>query len=281
MLFTIAFGMELAVPLPDSITCRLFIKNGQPYGSCRNKVSPTPSFVYRIADGYRVLLAKVEEHFESKLPGQWSSDFAIYFKPTNNAYQKDFQVLCTDSDAMRVQLDTAWHKARLRNGGQAGFVLELYIYVPKPVEQTTTLRRATASRIQEQMPRVAGLLREQGIAAGPATQTYMATAQARLPDGAPLAVPDNTTFRQLQHVDAQQAAMDETLQREQQQAAAEYHLVRIKIQDVPVAMQVNISDLRLALGLPSFSLRPPFRAPTAVATAAPTEDMEDIDHLDN
>eukprot|EP00644_Phytophthora_capsici_P015628 jgi/Phyca11/121561/e_gw1.44.275.1 len=232
--------MELAVPLPDSITCRLFIKNGQPYGSCRNK------------------------HFESKLPGQWSSDFAIYFKPTNNAYQKDFQVLCTDSDAMRVQLDTAWHKARLRNGGQAGFVLELYIYVPKPVEQTTTLRRATASRIQEQMPRVAGLLREQGIAAGPATQTYMATAQARLPDGAPLAVPDNTTFRQLQH-----------------QAAAEYHLVRIKIQDVPVAMQVNISDLRLALGLPSFSLRPPFRAPTAVATAAPTEDMEDIDHLDN
>eukprot|EP00644_Phytophthora_capsici_P006046 jgi/Phyca11/4643/fgenesh1_pm.PHYCAscaffold_2_\ len=244
MLFTIAFGMELAVPLSESITCRLFIKNGQPYGSC----------------------AKVEEYFESKLPGQWSSDFAIYFKPTNNAYQKDFHVLCTDSDAMRVQLDKAWHKARLRNGGQkAGFVLELYIYVPKPVSQPATIRRATASRIQEQMPQVAGLLREQGIAAGPATQTYMATTQARLPDGAPLA----------------QAAMDETLQREQQQAAAEYHLVRIKIQDVPVAMQVNISDLRLAHGLPSFSLRPSFRAPTAVATEAPTEDMEDIDHLDN
>ncbi|KAE9279768.1 hypothetical protein PR003_g28140 [Phytophthora rubi] len=153
----------------------------------------------------------------------------------------------------------AWYKARLRkNEGQAGFMLELYIYVPKPVEPTTKLRRATAARIQEQMPRVAVLLRKQGIAAGPATQNYMAVTQARLPDGAPLVVPDNTTFRQLQQVDAQQAAMDEAMQGEQQLANAEYHLVRVKIQDVPVAMQVNISDIRAALGLPSCSLRPPF-----------------------
>ncbi|KAE8970661.1 hypothetical protein PR001_g27134, partial [Phytophthora rubi] len=90
------------------------------------------------------------------------------------------------------------------------------------------------------------------------TQNYMAVTQVRLPDGAPLVVPDNTTFRQLQQVDAQQAAMDEAMQGEQQLANAEYHLVRVKIQDVPVAMQVNISDIRAALGLPSCSLRPPF-----------------------
>ncbi|KAE9300091.1 hypothetical protein PF001_g15126 [Phytophthora fragariae] len=251
--------MELTIPLPESISCRLFIKNGQPYASGRNKVPPSPSFVLKVAEGYRVLRAKVEEHFENKLPGQWRPDFVLYFKPTNNASQKDFQVLCSDGDALRVQLDMAWYKARLRkNEGQAGFMLELYIYVPKPVEPTTKLRRATAARIQEQMPRVAVLLRKQGIAAGPATQNYMAVTQARLPDGAPLAVPDNTTFRQLQQVDAQQAAMDEAMQGEQQLANAEYHLVCVKIQDVPVATQVNISDIRAALGLPSCSLRPPF-----------------------
>ncbi|KAG3012615.1 hypothetical protein PC121_g12810 [Phytophthora cactorum] len=160
---------------------RLFIKNGDPYGSCRNKVPPSPTFVFNVAEGYRVLRAKVEEHFESKIPGQWRADFAIYSKSANSAYQKDFQLIWSDSEALQTQLDTAWHKARLRNGGRAGFVLELYIYVPKPLEATTTLRRATAARSQEQTHRVDGLLREQGIPAGSATQSYMAVTQAWSP----------------------------------------------------------------------------------------------------
>ncbi|ETO79780.1 hypothetical protein F444_05598, partial [Phytophthora nicotianae P1976] len=201
--------------------------------------------------GYRVLRAKVEEHFDIKIPGQWCAD---YFKPTNNAYQKDF-----DSSALQVQLDTAWHKARLRNDGQAGFVLELYVYVPKPVEATTTLRRDTAARIREQMPRVAEMLRKQGITAGPATQNYMAVTQARLPDGP--VVPNNTTFQRVQHVDTRQAAIDSAMQEGQQVATAECHLVRVKIQGVPVAMVVKISDIRSALGLPDYSLRYHFESP--------------------
>ncbi|KAJ8575391.1 hypothetical protein ON010_g3828 [Phytophthora cinnamomi] len=137
----------------------------------------------------------------------------------------------------------------------SGFVLELFIYVPRPAEQTASLRRATAARIQEQMPRLSEVLREQGISAGPATQIYVATTQARLPEGAPVVVPNNTTFRQLQHVDMQQAAIEEGQQEAQRLDSAEYQLIRVKIQDVPVAMQVNISDLRAALGLPSYSLR--------------------------
>jgi hypothetical protein len=273
--------MEKAIPIPDNLTCRLFIKNGQPYASSRNKVPPSPAFVFPIAQGSRLLRATVAEHFESKLPGQWNSDYDIYFKPTNNAYQKDFLVLSTDNPAMQVQLDTVWQKAKRRQNGQAGFVLELYVYVPKPAEQTVTLRRATAARIQEQMPRVAELLREQGIAAGNATRTYMAVTQARLPEDASVAVPDNTTFRQLQYVDAQQAAMDDAMLVDQRQSNVEYQLVRIKIQDVPVAMQVNIADLRAALGLPSYSLRPPFREQTTVTTQAPATDMLDTDHAED
>uniref|UniRef100_H3GL09 Uncharacterized protein n=1 Tax=Phytophthora ramorum TaxID=164328 RepID=H3GL09_PHYRM len=166
-------------------------------------------------------------------------ELIIYYKPTNNAYQKDYQVLCNDSSTMQVQLDTAWRKARLRSRGQAGFELELYVYEPKPADQATSLRRATAARVQEQMPRVADVLCEQGLAAGPESQTYMAVTQARLPEGTPLFEPDNTTFRHLLHVDAQQAAMEESQSMAQQLADAEYHLVRVKIQEVPVAMQVN------------------------------------------
>ncbi|RLN92589.1 hypothetical protein BBJ28_00026783 [Nothophytophthora sp. Chile5] len=272
--------MELEVPLPELLTCRLYIKNGLPLTSCHEKVSPSPSFLFRVADVYRVLKAKVEEHFESKLPGKWTSELDIYLKPSNNAPQKDFEALCPASDGLLTQLNTTWHKARLRRNGQAGFVLMLSVYVPKPTEQVTTLRRASAARVQEQVPRVAALLREQGLPTGGASERYMAVTQARLPGDASIVVPDSTTFRQLQHIDTQQAAMDEEMAGDQQLASLECCLIRIKIQDVPVPIQVNVRDLRAALGLPGYSLRPPFRAPTTINTPGPEEDMEDVDHAD-
>ncbi|KAE9156354.1 hypothetical protein PF002_g33211 [Phytophthora fragariae] len=130
------------------------------------------------------------------------------------------------------------------------------------------------------MPRVAAFLREQQVDAGPASQRYIAVAQARLPDGAPMTVPDNTTFRQLQHIDTQQLAMDSAMAEAQEQADQEYRAVRIKLHGIPVPVQVNISDLREALGLPNYSLRPPFRPPTNIETPAPTTNMEDDDHID-
>ncbi|OWZ16054.1 hypothetical protein PHMEG_00010198 [Phytophthora megakarya] len=172
--------------------------------SGRNKVPPSPTFVFQIAAGYRVLRVNVEEGFESQLRGQWIDDFV-----TNNASQKDFQVLASDPNFMHVQLDTAWHKARLREDGQASFVLELYVYVPKLADQSATLRRLRVSK-----------------------------------------------------------------------SATEYQLVRIKIQDVPVAMKVNVSDLHAVLELPSYSLRPPSRAPPSTTPPAPVEDIVDVDHLD-
>ncbi|OWZ06404.1 hypothetical protein PHMEG_00021346 [Phytophthora megakarya] len=267
--------MEQRIPLPENLTCRLFINNGQPLGSGHDKVLHSPTFVFQIAHGYHVFRVKVEEVFDSHLRGQWRDGFVIYFKPTNNASKKDLQVLATDPNLMRVQLDTAWRKARLREGGQSSFVLELYVYVPNLTDQFTTLRRATAARIQEQAPRVAAVLREQGIAAGPARQNYMLVIQARLPDGTPITVPDDTTFRQLQQVDAQQAAMEGTMQAQQQQATAAHpHL-----DSGP--MQVNVGDLRAVLELPNYSLRPPFRPPPSTTTSAPVDDIVDADHIDS
>ncbi|KAH7461418.1 uncharacterized protein KRP23_4463 [Phytophthora ramorum] len=231
-------------------------------------------------DGHRVLRAKVEEHFSSKLPGQWNSNFDIYLKPANNAKQKHFEVLCQENAALLAQLENVWHRARLRRNGQAGFELELFVYVPKPEVQATSLRRATAARIQEQMPRVAAFVRERQIEAGEASQRYMAVTQARLPDGAPLTVPDSTTFRQLQHIDAQQAVIDRATDAEQQRADSEYCMVRVKLHGVPVPLEVNVVDLRAALGLPSYSLRPPFRPPTDIETPGPAMDIPDEEHTD-
>ncbi|RLN76932.1 hypothetical protein BBJ28_00016433, partial [Nothophytophthora sp. Chile5] len=207
-------------------------------------------------NGYRVLKAKVEEHFKSKLPGEWTPELDIYLKSSNNAPQKDFEALCPASDGLLTQLNTTWHKARLCRNGQAGFVLMLFVYVPKPAEQSKGFQREVHRKRTWRLPKHA------------------------YPKDASIVVPDSTAFQQLQHIDTQQVAMDEEMAGDQQLASLEYCLIRIKIQDVPVPIQVNVRDLRAALGLPGYSLRPPFRAPTTINTPGPEEDMEDVDHAD-
>ncbi|KAG1711644.1 hypothetical protein DVH05_008891 [Phytophthora capsici] len=266
----------MEIPLPDVLSCRLTIKSGQPYTACRDKVAPC-DFVFRVANGPRVLRASIEEKFEASLPGQSTSSFDVYLKPSKHAPQKDYAKLCTSAEAFQAQLETVWHRARLRKDGQASFTLLLFVYVPKPVGQTT-LRRATEARIQQQLPRVAAFLDQQGVVAGPASRNYMAVTQARLPEGSNMQVPDSATFRQLQSIDAQQAAIDESQVAETQICESEYRVVRIKIHDVPVPVAVNISDLREALGLPAYSLRPPFRPQTSIDTPDPPEDMIDVGH---
>ncbi|KAG3035844.1 hypothetical protein PC121_g392 [Phytophthora cactorum] len=264
--------------LPELLNCRLSIKNGEPFDACRDKVPPSPACLYNVSEGYNILRKKIEEHFESKLPGQWKSTFDIYLKPSNNAKQKQFEIVCQETVALLAQGKEVWNRARRRRNGQAGFELELIIYVPKP-EAPTSLRRASAARVQEHVPRVAAFLREQQVEAGPASERYMAVTQARLPEGTPLEVPDSVTVRQLQHIDAQQAIIDGTMTVQQQQSAGEYRVVRIKIHGVPVPVQVNIGDLREVLELPNYSLRPPFRPPANTGTPEPATNIEDEEHM--
>ncbi|KAG6951480.1 hypothetical protein JG688_00013708 [Phytophthora aleatoria] len=118
------------IPLPELLTCRLSIKNGEPFDACRDKFPPSPALLYKVSEGYSILRKKIEEHFESKLPGQWKPTFDIYLKPSNNAKQKKFEIVCQETAALLAQLKEVWNRARRRRIGQAGFELELIIYLP-------------------------------------------------------------------------------------------------------------------------------------------------------
>ncbi|KAG2796582.1 hypothetical protein PC112_g22142 [Phytophthora cactorum] len=210
-----------------------------------------------VADGYDVLLGHIKRVFDTTNGLTWEESVSVYVKPTNHAPQKDYIQVATDSTAIEAQFATIWHTARLRKHGHAAFVLMLYVYVSRPrAQRLTSLRRATDGRIQEQLRRVAAYMREYSIEGGPASQRYAAISQARLPDDAPVQVPDNATMRQLRFIDEQERAMDHD-QVEQQRR--EYHLVRVRMHGTPVPMYLNVSDLREALGLPQYSLRPPHR----------------------
>ncbi|KAE9195331.1 hypothetical protein PF002_g23357 [Phytophthora fragariae] len=111
---------------------------------------------------------------------------------------------------------------------------------------------------------------------GPATQCYMSVQQARLPEEAPIQTPDDATFRQLQWIDQQEEAMEQ--ENTNQASHGEYQTVRVIFEGVPIPLRMNVADLRLALGLPSYSLRPPYRAPSNNAIPDPEVNMDDIDH---
>ncbi|KAE9358535.1 hypothetical protein PF008_g2641 [Phytophthora fragariae] len=104
----------------------------------------------------------------------------------------------------------------------------------------------------------------------------MSVQQARLPEEAPIQTPDDATFRQLQWIDQQEEAMEQ--ENTNQASHGEYQTVRVIFEGVPIPLRMNVADLRLALGLPSYSLRPPYRAPSNNAIPDPEVNMDDIDH---
>ncbi|ETI34097.1 hypothetical protein F443_19329 [Phytophthora nicotianae P1569] len=105
---SVAFDTELRLPLPDALSCRPTLKNREPLQGCHDKCLPSPPFADKVVEGYRVLSAKVEEHFSSKLPGQQRTKFDNYVKQSNNAKQKQFGVICQECMALQSD-DTHFH----------------------------------------------------------------------------------------------------------------------------------------------------------------------------
>ncbi|KAG1685273.1 hypothetical protein DVH05_008489 [Phytophthora capsici] len=267
----------MSLPLPAILTCQLTVKNGTPRTSCRNKGDPI-DFPFEIERGFRLLKAQVASEFCRKFPGEWRDEYNVFLKPSKHAPQRDFLML--DEENYNSLISRTWKTARFRMHGQSDFILMLFVYVPKATASSTiTMRRATENRIQEQAPRVAALLAERNIDSGPASQLYMATMQARLPVDTPLEVPGNATFRQLLHIDQLSQAMQANQQAEQTNSSSNFKSLRIKLQGAVLQVEFHVGDLREALGLPAYSLTPPFRDPVDYATPAPAEDMEDIDHI--
>ncbi|GMF60072.1 unnamed protein product [Phytophthora fragariaefolia] len=57
----------------------------------------------------------------------------------------------------------------------------------------------------------------------------------------------------------------------------EFVKIRCRLNGGLVPLDLNLADLRDALGLPSYDLRPPYQPP--LASSAPTVNMEDEDHM--
>ncbi|OWY94038.1 hypothetical protein PHMEG_00036354, partial [Phytophthora megakarya] len=206
----------------------------------------------------------------------WPVAGPILLKPTASATQAKFIALAESDEELTVQLSTAWSLASKRKTGQAEFKLEPYIYVSK-VTSSTTIRRATEGRIA-----AATALIDEHLNAlpadeqlGDASPAYWAVSHARQPEQTPLSMPTNPTFTQLRRIDALQRETD--LETEAQRSPSEFVTVRCRLNGGLVPLDLHVGDLRAALGLPDYDLRPPFRPP--VTGSNPAVNVEDTDHM--
>ncbi|KUF81736.1 hypothetical protein AM587_10002162 [Phytophthora nicotianae] len=261
----------MEIPLPNQLRCEVTVKAGRPLERCRDK-GVALTFDIDVSEGYDVLRAKVKSAFASKERLCWNDDLDVYIKLAKNAPQKAFVKL--DQDGFLPLLQAAWRNARLRRAGQDDFSLNLFVYVERPKRTpTATLHRATENRVQQVLPRVQEALQSANVSFGPATLRYAATAQARLPDSEEVRVPDNTTFRQLQHIDSlEQQAVSNVREPD------EFAPIQVMINDSTVTLRMRVQDIRCALGLPPYPLCPPFRQPP-IYVPPPAHDMEDVDHV--
>ncbi|ETI39975.1 hypothetical protein F443_14502 [Phytophthora nicotianae P1569] len=241
----------MEIPLPGELRCELIMKAERPLERCHDK-GVALSFDISVSEGYDVLRAKVKSAFATKERLAWNDGLDVYIRLAKNAPQKAFVKI--DQDGFMPLLQTAWRNARLRRGGHVDFGLDLFVYVEKPKRApTATLHRTTEKRVQQVIPRVQEALQEANVSFGPATLPYAATAQARLPNGEDVRVPDNTTFQQLQHIDSLEQAP-----------------IQIILNEATLTVRTRVEDSRHALGLPLYPLYPPFR-PASVIVPPPNK----------
>ncbi|POM78895.1 LOW QUALITY PROTEIN: Hypothetical protein PHPALM_3529 [Phytophthora palmivora] len=122
------------------------------------------------------------------------------------------------------------------------FVVHLHMYASKEV-----IRRATPARIEEAAAAIDSYLTQRpDVQVGDITRTHWAISQAR----AEVTLPDNATFRQMQHLDAMQSST-----REGDHEESTFSTLAIRLNGCTgMQLTINIQELRAALGLPNYSL---------------------------
>ncbi|KAG9407543.1 hypothetical protein AC1031_002255 [Aphanomyces cochlioides] len=235
-------------------------------------------------DSYRILRSKITDrvqetvarydtnHAQKKESLMFDERFEILVKPGVHTKQVDYLVV--NNSNLTETASIAWTNSQMK-ANPGSFHLESFVYLKKSSTNPQTIRRATEDRINEMTQRILSV--EWTETPGPATTRYMATQMARqigTPDFVNL--PNNPTIAQLSHIDQQAASIRSDLQNRNARESDEYRPVRFRINGDVVTMQVNLTDMRLALQLPPYSLIAPYRSP--IQQSKPTTNMEDIDH---
>ncbi|EGZ24858.1 hypothetical protein PHYSODRAFT_485999 [Phytophthora sojae] len=157
----------------------------------------------------------------------------------------------------------------------------LYMYSGRTLCQ---IRRPTEARVEASAAAISELLKREGdnMTYGPASQRYWAISHARQPEGTPLEPPTSATFAQLQRIDALQSEMSTSaaMAEQHQNESHQRQFVRVgcRLNGGVIDLDLDVADLRRAVGLPSYDLFPAFRPDLEHTT--PAVNASDVDHTE-
>ncbi|KAG9401424.1 hypothetical protein AC1031_009286 [Aphanomyces cochlioides] len=267
------------LPLPSSLIVSLSIKIGKALATSRSYAEQGIELSFDTQDdSYGVFRRKVSDRvktavevFASKHNSEkdkptleFPDSFEIYAKLGRHTKQQDYVLLSSNN-------------LNARFGGGGDFQFMIFVYLEKKTLSTQQIRRATENRIAEAAQRIMSI--DRPVQPGPAALGYLSAYYARQiesPDYENL--PDNPTIQQLNHIDRQQANLDDTRNQRQSEDAMEYQPLRFRINGDQVTFFVNITQLRSLLGLPPYNLYQPFRPPMQEAASSSMPNVRDVDH---
>jgi hypothetical protein len=186
-----------------------------------------------------------EQHREKIRWGQGSSD-VLYLKQANSTKQADYIAL-TQHNYVN-SLTEAWRNFNAWRGSSEEFIVRVFAYSPRQ-RATSANPRATAARITESLSEIENFISQNGLSIGEPAARFLAAQRAREINPGPVSIPtNNPTFNQLVHIGSEQAAIEEV------DSAAETAFMSIKLNDTWINVEIKVSELRLALGLPPYNL---------------------------
>jgi len=221
-------------------------------------------FKVKISEGLDVAKAKVLSFVRRTLPAAQLISEDLYFKKSKGAPQSQYVILTDENfvsmtkkrwDLIPLRDVTDWATKEQKTVLE-GFVFETFMYIHKrPTENIPTgLRRAsTAGRIEASARQIREYEERNNVQFGPITRQHIAIHQARQPEGAEFAMPDDNTTRQAQFLDERRQDMART--REEEGDNDRHHKkIKIRFSGGWVDVEVDVTSLRAALGLPSHDI---------------------------
>ncbi|DAZ92781.1 TPA: hypothetical protein N0F65_000340 [Lagenidium giganteum] len=202
-------------------------------------------------EGKDVLCTKIDRKLKNDKDVTWSATVSILLRPNANAPQSKYEPIADDDEMF------------------------LFVYVERVATQTT-IRRATEARVATAATMIDNFITQTNSTEefGDVSRHYWAVTHARQPEGAPIVPPTSATFTQLQYIDRMQSEIDQNATT----PSSDFMRIRCRINGDVVHLELSVEDVCRGLGLPAYSLAPPYRNPTT--NIQPSIKMPDIDHED-
>jgi len=250
------------IDVPPLVNVSINFRAGDPQAHTRpRKGLPQPVDVVHTMNnlGFELLMTTIRHHAGKIKNFEMHPD--PYLQPANTSTSKQYRRL--DSASCNSNISAAYIKEarRLRKEARThgnsiddiSVKLNIFVYLKEaaPAAGAAVIGRASKKGIQEELtlidkdPALSHL--------GPAQRQYLATTEARKrgkDPSDPIVVPTNHTFRQLGQIDQQYSELEQRTEEEQRLRNQRYRKVPIRIGDQKLFIEVHVSALLEALGLP-------------------------------